>query len=137
MLVDASVGLKWFLNESDSGLAERLSVERELVAPSLFAVEMANGLWKAVGKRAMTAAAAVAAIETIEVRIEQFLPDGLVARRALEIACELSHPVYDCVYLAHCERDRLPLVTADRRLLHRVAGTQFAPYCVLLTEALR
>lgn len=134
MLVDASVGLKWFLDESHSDLAERLSTEHELVAPALFAVEMANGLWKAVGKGAMTSDAAAAAIETIDARIDLFLSDGSVAKRALEIACELAHPVYDCVYLALCERDRLRLVTADQRLLNRVAATHFAPYCVLLNE---
>jgi predicted nucleic acid-binding protein len=135
MLVDASVGLKWFLQETDADLAEQLSLEHDLVAPTLFAIEMANGLWKAARAGAMTTAAAAAAIETIDARIDRFLPDYAVAQRALEIACLLGHAVYDCVYLAHCERDRQRLVTADQRLLDRVANTDFAPYCVLLSEA--
>jgi predicted nucleic acid-binding protein len=45
--------------------------------------------------------------------------------RALAIAIELRHPVYDCFYLALAERNTSPLVTADERLIHRCAGTPF------------
>jgi predicted nucleic acid-binding protein len=30
---------------------------------------------------------------------------------------ELDHPVYDCFYLALAERERAPLISADKRLL--------------------
>ena len=47
------------------------------------------------------------------------------ASRATAIARELDHPVYDCFYLAVSEALDVPLVTADGRLLARVAGTTF------------
>jgi predicted nucleic acid-binding protein len=37
--------------------------------------------------------------------------------RALELALELNHPIYDCFYLALAERERCPLVSADKKLL--------------------
>jgi predicted nucleic acid-binding protein len=40
--------------------------------------------------------------------------------RALQIALDLKHPVYDFVYLALAERSKIPLVTADRRLVSAV-----------------
>ena len=41
-------------------------------------------------------------------------------REATNIAVELEHPVYDCVYLACTDAIDAPLVTADRRLRERV-----------------
>jgi predicted nucleic acid-binding protein len=42
------------------------------------------------------------------------------------IARDLDHPDYDCFYLALAEQRQATLVTADRRLLNRVRGTQWA-----------
>jgi len=36
---------------------------------------------------------------------------------ALTIAHDLDHPIYDCFYLALAERERAPLISADKRLL--------------------
>lgn len=36
---------------------------------------------------------------------------------ALELAFEMRHPVYDCVYLALALQREIPLVTADNRLV--------------------
>lgn len=41
--------------------------------------------------------------------------------RALELAIQLKHPIYDSFYLALAERERAPLITADERLI-RAAG---------------
>jgi predicted nucleic acid-binding protein len=52
-VVDASVVLKWFLPEKDSGLADSLledflNGDAELIAPDLILLEAANALWKRV-----------------------------------------------------------------------------------------
>ena len=39
------------------------------------------------------------------------------------MACALSHPVYDCLYLALAEREGTRLITADQPFVERVAGT--------------
>jgi predicted nucleic acid-binding protein len=49
--------------------------------------------------------------------------------RALEIAAELRHPVYDCFYLALAESEDATLVTADRRLIGRLAGSRWERIC--------
>jgi predicted nucleic acid-binding protein len=56
-------------------------------------------------------------------QLERLVPH---AARAVAIARELDHPVYDCFYLAVSEAFDAPLVTADGRLLARVAGSPFA-----------
>jgi predicted nucleic acid-binding protein len=45
-----------------------------------------------------------------------------LARKASDLAQELDHPVYDCFYLALAEREGVPLVTADVRLISKVAA---------------
>jgi predicted nucleic acid-binding protein len=52
-----------------------------------------------------------------------------LASRAFEIAAELRHPVYDCFYLALAEREEASLVTADRRLIGRLAGSRWQTLC--------
>jgi len=48
-------------------------------------------------------------------------PSGPLVRRALVLAHRLKHPVYDCVYLALAQSEGAALVTADERLLARIA----------------
>jgi len=44
--------------------------------------------------------------------------------RASELTRLLDHPIYDCLYLALAERERLAIVTADGRMLS--LGRKFA-----------
>ena len=59
-------------------------------------------------------------------------PDNALERRALEIALQLGHLVYDCVYLALAERIGRRLVTADGRLLRAVHAKEHAARVVAL-----
>ena len=43
-----------------------------------------------------------------------------LSERATQLALDLRHPAYDCVYLALASRRGLRFVTADRRLLATV-----------------
>ena len=129
ILVDASVALKWFLNEPDAEAAEWLSLNHSLVAPQLIVAEIANGLWKAVRKQAFVAEDAIAAIASLLAQFDLLVPLDTLGERALQIAIQLDHPVYDCFYLAAAEREGLELVTADRRFLKAVEGSAWAPVC--------
>jgi len=59
-------------------------------------------------------------------------PTVWLVRRALQIATELRHPVYDCFYLALAEAEDAAVVTADRRLVQRLSGTEWEARCRLL-----
>ena len=48
-----------------------------------------------------------------------------LARRAVAIAGELDHPVYDCLYLALAEAAQAAMVTSDMRLLGKVRATSW------------
>ena len=119
VLVDASVAVKWVVDEQDSGKATLL-LDRQLVAPDLFCVECANILWKKVAMREVTveeADLAAQAIEAAEIEIVAMRP---YLARALALANEYSHPAYECMYLAVAEGLDLPIVTADTKLVNKL-----------------
>lgn len=117
LVVDASVAALWVLQQPGSDRAEALSTEPKLIAPSLIAAEIGNTLWKAVRRGEATREQAVIALDAALLPLHEIMPAEGLRSRALEIAIELNHPIYDCFYLALAERERCPLVTADKRLL--------------------
>ena len=116
LIVDASVALKWVAEEDGSAPARAVYLSDECIAPSLILAEVGNALWKKLRLKIVTAEQASAAMATLPRHLRLFdLP--ALATRALEIAIDLDHPIYDCFYLALAERERAPLVSADRRLV--------------------
>lgn len=123
LVVDTSVAIKWIVEEDDSELALSLR-EADLAAPALFRIEAANVLRSLVARQQIPAPQArglYALLQTAPVTIVD--QDDALERRALELALELRHPVYDCLYLALAERIGGRLVTADRRFVRALTGT--------------
>jgi len=111
-IVDASVAVKWLVQEIDSQAAQRLlDSDEKLVAPDFVLVETANVLWKKTQRRELKAEQAVAGIRALPTYFEQLMPSAPLLPRALAIAIEVGHPVYDCLYLACAELLEVRLVT--------------------------
>ena len=55
--------------------------------------------------------------------------------RAAEVAIVLDHPAYDCMYLALAMERGTPLVTADVRLLGKLAPSPYAAHAMALASA--
>ncbi len=114
IVVDASIALKWVLEEPGSDAAEEL-LEKDLAAPSLWLLEAGNALWRRTVRGELTRAEAVERLTELtkapvaSVPLEQDLPE------ALRLALQLNHPVYDCLYLALAKRLGTFVVTADTR----------------------
>jgi predicted nucleic acid-binding protein len=122
VVVDASVALKWVIPEVLSDRAETLRGRADrLLAPDLLLPEAANALWKKLIRREITAREAAQALDLLMASGLDVRPSGPLLGRALELARRLRHPVYDCVYLALAQGEDATLVTADQRLLTRVA----------------
>ena len=117
LVVDASVAALWALNQEGSPRALALRTEDGLIAPSLIAAEIGSAIWKAVQRGAVAPADALIAIEAALLPFEALIATEELRVRALALAIELKHPIYDCFYLALAERERCPLITADGRLL--------------------
>jgi predicted nucleic acid-binding protein len=126
LIIDASVASKFVIEEEGSDRAQHWISRAELLAPTLLHAEVGNAIWKRVQKGEMAAAAADVAEQLEKVAsIVRTIDETPTLPRAVELAIELKHPVYDCVYLALAEQMDDELLTADRRFLRAVEGTRF------------
>lgn len=121
LVVDASVAVKWFAEEPNSDRAERvLAGPDELIAPELFLAELGNALRKKAIQGIVTREQALQAVAKAPSFFARLYPLADLAFRAAEIAFDLQHHIYDCFYLALAERERVPIVCADDRLMRKV-----------------
>ena len=124
-VVDASVAVKWLVNEPgrDAALA-LLAGEAELVAPDELTSEVGNAIWAKARRKLLTPDEAREVLASFLTAMPVRLVDARVLLpAALDIAIRLEHPIYDCLYLALAQHERCPLVTADQRLQAVVKGT--------------
>lgn len=118
LIVDASVAAKWVLPETDSAKAVALRTsDSDLLAPSLVAVELGNAIWKSVARGDTAQSDASHMLKVAVAHFNRLIPSEDLLDDAMSLAITLNHPIYDCFYLALAERERAPLVTADKRLL--------------------
>jgi predicted nucleic acid-binding protein len=138
LVVDASVVIKWVVEEEGTELALALRGVARLIAPDLLIAECANILWKKVQRGELTGDEADFAAQLLErADIELFPMRGLM-HEATRIAIALSHPAYDCIYVALAMATDARFVTADERLLQKVRlhpDKRFAAAIVSLAEA--
>jgi predicted nucleic acid-binding protein len=127
LVVDASVAALWVLEQQGSDRAGAVRTQGRLIAPSLIATEIGSAIWKAVRRNTLSIADALEAADSALLPFDILVPTEELRKRALTLAIELDHPIYDCFYLALAERERVPLISADKRLLavgKRVTGTE-------------
>ena len=121
VIIDASVAVKWVVDEPDGDKAEKLLSE-PLAAPALSMAEAASALWSKCRRRDISedevrrACATLRQAPVFQISLELLLP------AAIDYALTLQHPVYDCFYLAAAHIHETHLVTADLRFARRVAG---------------
>jgi len=127
-VLDASVVLKWFVEEEGSHKAEALLDEHvrgaaRVVVPDLLVYEAANALRFSGGFEAREAEKIIDALWALDLYIVAPQPD--VMRSALALSFFRGISVYDSVYVALAKELGLPLITADKKLLSRLQGLKF------------
>lgn len=115
IIVDVSVALKWVCEEEGSDRAAALLDGRLLAAPAFWLAEAANALWRRVQRGELTRGQAEERIDLLSAAPVQALEVPGLISEALKFACDLGHPVYDCLYLAAAVQRQGQVVTADRR----------------------
>ena len=124
LTVDASVVVKWYVSEPHSEEA-RVLLGHRLVrfAPDFVLVELANIFWKKARLREIGDPHPYFQ-ELSRVREAVALSSSAdLIERAAQIAAQIDHPVYDCLYIACAEATGSTLITADRKLRDRVADS--------------
>lgn len=126
-VLDANVFVRSAVDHETSARQWLDAVENEELdghVPELVYVEVASSLLKYVRANAMTAAQAIAALETVAAlplrshRLRELAPG------ALALAASSGLSAYDCCYAVLSRSTDAPLVTADRRLADAVPGAE-------------
>ena len=138
LVIDASIAIKWVVDEDDTPQALALRRRAKLLAPELLVAECANILWKKVQRGELSREEALLAGRLLQAADIELLPTRPLLEAATRIAIELDHPAYDCLYLALAIENDCRFVTADARFLRKLAERRrrrFRDRVVALTEA--
>ena len=134
LVVDTSVAVKFVVQEEGSAEAKHLAASSErLAAPDLIHAELANVFWRMTRAGKMRAEQQDAALSEIAMLLDEVFPLAPLAPLAMHMSRTLDHPAYDCFYLALAYRSSARLLTADQRLVRRLAGTEWAGLPLSLT----
>lgn len=115
LIVDASVAVKWFLQESDSAAALALRERNSLIAPDFILLETHHVVWKSWRRGETTFEAPDAVIKALREAFDHIEQSATLLADATRISLGLTHPIYDCLYIAHAQRERAALITADEK----------------------
>jgi predicted nucleic acid-binding protein len=126
-VLDSSVAIKWVLPEPDSVKALALQDDvqngiHEIIAPDVFASEVAHALTKAERRKIVPVGdAATHLLDILQngPALHTFLP---LLPRAVEISSATRVAVTDCLFVAMAEREGCEYVSADDRAVKNLAG---------------
>lgn len=133
-LVDASVGFSWVYpsqaSDETAKMLQELEAGATIVVPSLWFLEVANGLLAAQRRKLITASERKAALEKLSKL--KFTVDEESAHAAFHRTSELAAKhlsVYDAAYLETALRRGLPLGSRDQvlRAAAKKAGVKLHP----------
>ena len=125
-VVDASVAVKIFVPEPLSAEAQeifaRFATEdgAELIVPDFFFIECANVFWKWVQRSDYPPQDAQEHLRDLTGLGLSAIPVQVLADDALNIALQHKVTAYDACYVAAAAKLRLPLITADERLVKQI-----------------
>ncbi len=117
-----NVAVSWVLNEPQSpqALVVRqllVSGKDQFIAPDIFPIEIAHALTRAERRGILLPPQGSLAFAAVLQVLPQLHDSRALVVRAFEISSSERVGVYDCLYLALAEREQVPLITADQRLL--------------------
>ncbi len=127
LVIDASIAIKWVVEEDGTDLALALRQKARLMAPDLIVAECANILWKKVQRKELSNDEALIAARLLPSAEIELVPSRALMESATRLAIKLDHPAYDCLYLALAVENGCRFVTADERLVSKPRQNQRIP----------
>ena len=119
-VIDASIAVKWVVEEDGTAEALALRQGSKLIAPQLLVAECANILWKKVQREELLKEEALLAARLLQGAEIELLPMQSLLEAAVRMSIEIDHAAYDCVYLALANNSKCQFVTADERFLRKL-----------------
>jgi predicted nucleic acid-binding protein len=117
LVLDASAAVRMVMRANGAdALLESVSTATVVAAPSLYASEVANALWKYLEATKLDAETALERLEEAVNLIDAFTPDWELTTEALTEAARYEHPVYDLLYAVLARRPGCAVLTMDERL---------------------
>ena len=122
IVVDASLAVKWFLDEPHAAQAEEILkiYTGQMMVPDILLVEVTSALVRNANMVKSSRSNVLIALD----RFERLLADGdlvahrsssAVVRQSASLAIDMGHPLKDCLYLALAMELGCDLVTCDAR----------------------
>ena len=119
-IIDASVAIKWVVEEDGTPEALVLLEAGFLSAPDLLIPECINILWKKVRRFEFEKDEAIMAARLLQKSDVEILPARILMEEVLKLSVALDHADYDCIYLSLALEKDWRFVTADKRLSRKV-----------------
>ena len=135
-VIDSSVASKWFAEEPRNEAAKRLILAADkMIAPDWAYAEVVNALWRKVRANELSDAQLRAAIDELPDIVDYAGTGKSQMHSAFELAQQLGHSIYDCVFLALALRtDDAVLVTDDNRFAEKAAAGGYADKLRILSD---
>lgn len=126
MILDASA----FVRALGDRRSPRAISGQDLAAPDLLVPETLNAFWKLARAGQSVPKQSLILRFLDQIRI---VPSRMHAQRAAELADELDHSVYDCLYLALAESEGDVLLTADAVFVNKLLAARYRDRVRVLT----
>lgn len=132
LVVDASVALKWFVDEINTEKAlevrDYLKKEATPIVPALFFYEIANVLRYKPEFGSKDVKKIIKTLIDFQFRIEPF--EERIANLTIDLAYQYGITIYDASYIAIGRRNQIKVITADEKLYSKLEDEQI----ILLKE---
>ena len=113
VFVHALVGVEPHRDEALRLLGEN----QPIWAPDLLRAELTIAIWQWVRTRSVPLDVATEVLTHADRLVDRYASTDELWLRALGLACERNHPAHDTLFVALAEREGIPVVTYDRRLI--------------------
>jgi len=133
-VIDASIAIKWVVEEQGTEAAIALRKRAELIAPDLLIAECANILWKKVQRDELSESEALIAARLLQSADVEILATRNLMETATRLAIGLRHPAYDCIYLALAIQSDCRFCTADSAFVRKISSAPVAERVVALGD---
>lgn len=124
LVVDASVALKWFVDEINTEKAlivrDYLKEEAIPIVPALFFYEIANVLRYKAEFGIEDVKKVMQTLEDFQFNVESFEKE--VAHPSIDLAYQYGITIYDASYIALSKKNQIDFITADEKLFAKIRG---------------